>query len=106
MEDITLAKELIKRMNALIENPDVREAFGVLLKARTPLPNDSIGPHPTIQVLRSSEDDISLGFMGMLNGIVGAILDEGPQKGWGHISYALDDDGKLRGFAQVLAGEE
>ena len=105
MNDITLAKELIRRMNALIKDPDVRDAFKLLLKSHVPLPNDSIGPHPTIQVLRTDEDSVSLAFMGMLNGIVGAI-PEGRDAGWGHICYVLDDDGRLLRFEQVIARKE
>lgn len=105
MKDLTLAKELIKRMNKLIEDPDVRDAFGILLKSHVPLPNDNIGPHATIQVMRRDESTISLAFMGMLNGIVGAI-PEGQNAGWGHICYVLDDDGGLLRFEQILARKE
>ena len=105
-DDDSLAVELVNRFNAMIaEEPAVGVAIGLLLSARVRLPDETLRGHPTIQVC-SLEDGpvdngpIEVGFMGMLNGVVGA-LTEGKRKGWGHIAAIVEEGGHVSGFRLV-----
>lgn len=59
--------------------------------------NDLIRDNPTIQV----HQDGSFGFLGLLNGIVGAIPNEGSLQGWGFIAAVFDDAGRLQHFRRT-----
>ena len=95
MNDQDLAKEIIKRLNTLIEShPDVKRDVGKLIEARIPC-SQAVLEHPTIQ---ASE---GIGFLGLLNGLVGAITD-GNKKGWGYITAEFEDDMTLVRFRLTL----
>lgn len=85
-----LADVLIQRLNTLIEDSLVRHEIGVFLNSRLAC-SDRLLEHPTIQVVRTAEGaPTRLGFLGLLNGLVG-IIPEGPKKGWGLITAEFDD---------------
>ena len=88
MNDIELADEIIQRLNKLIGNEAVREALERLSLMRLELPDDSLAKHTTIQVLQK-EGELSLGFLGMLNGIVGSI-EGGDLDKCGYIAAVYD----------------
>jgi len=94
MKDVEIANEIIQRLNALIQDPRVREDVGRLLEVRV---NASLETceHPTIQV----HSDL-LGTLGLLNGITG-VIESGPKQGWGYITAVFDDDGKLMSFMRT-----
>lgn len=101
--DLALAQEIVDRLNALIQEPDARVALELLIGTRVLLPDSSLAVHPTIQVGRSDDSvnpspagRIDLGFLGMLNGIVG-VIPIGKRKGYGYISGQMEDD-RLIGF--------
>jgi hypothetical protein len=69
-----LADVVIERLNSLIEDEPARAALEKLCCGfRLDLPDDELADHPTIQILGSNDGKFSLGFLGMLNGIVGSI---------------------------------
>lgn len=94
-----LADLLIQRLNEIARvDPD---AMAALIKTRVPC-NDAMLRHPTVQVARqvgASDDAFEVGFLGMLNGIIG-VIEDGPRKGWGHIAAVMDDDGTLLRFGR------
>lgn len=72
MNDSDLADVLIDRLNKLIEDPAVREDVGRLIETRVPC-SDATLKHPTIQAQEGAPDSMgTVGFLGVLNGIVGA----------------------------------
>jgi hypothetical protein len=98
-----LADEIIARLNAMLVGVDsVRVALGLLIAARAELPDEAIAHHPTIQVGWIDEDDtkpIEIGFLGMLNGLVGIIEgDDEPRAGAGYISAWQERDGHISQF--------
>lgn len=105
-ENDSLAVELVNRLNAMIEaEPAVDVALGLLLSARVQLPDEALRDHPTIQVgsIKDGPVDsgpIEVGFMGMLNGIVG-VLPEGKRAGWGYIAAVVEKDGHVSRFSLV-----
>lgn len=105
MGDDELADELIRRLNDLIAEPDVRDFVEALINRRVPV-TQKVAEHPTIQV-GDRYGTTSAGLLGLLNGIVGSIPD-GPRKGWGLIAAIFDDESepqKLLSFARTdLAG--
>jgi len=94
--DQKLAVILIHRLNALLEaDPSLRETFGLLVRTRVTC-SDSVRDHETIQV--SVEEGCNyVGFLGMLNGIVGAIQQD-RFKGWGYIAAVVEEDGSVSTF--------
>lgn len=111
MTDTELADELIARLNALIEDEEIREAVEQLcLRQRAKVHGTALATHPTIQVIQEG-DLYLLGFLGLLNGVVGAIL-EGEDKGCGYIAalYAFTDaektDMKLTSFKRFDTRED
>ena len=98
MEDRKLAQEIVDRLNKLVEDPETLEALDALINARVPV-DPLLVDHPTIQV--SGDDDKPLvGFLGLLNGIVGA-----RSNGWGYVAAEYDTDDLLTGFS-VLQDED
>lgn len=71
MTDKELAIEIIDRLNNLIKNDDVRKLFEHAIETRT-IVSDSLLSHSTIQAWKVN-GDYCVGFLGLLNGIVGAI---------------------------------
>jgi hypothetical protein len=90
-----LADEIIKRLNLLINDPNIKNDIEKLINTRIKVSSETCN-HSTIQV-----DVGSLGFLGLLNGIVGT-LEHGSKQGWGYISAEFDDDGKLVKFCKTI----
>ena len=59
----------------------------------------AIADHPTIQVC-----DGTVGFLGLLNGIVGVLPEYSDRAGWGFISAEIDEAGRVLRF--VRTGED
>ena len=94
MLDEELAKEIVKRLNALIQHRDVRMDVAELIEMRI-LATVTTAEHSTIQVVEEGADlDSKVGFLGLLNGIVGTR----PQGKGGYISAYFDDSGNLTEF--------
>jgi len=103
--DALLAKEIIRRLNRLIENKDVRKDLSDLIENRIPC-TDTTLRHPTIQT-QTIEGSPHIGFLGMLNGIVG-VIPEGPRQGYGYIAGTFDgpDNEDLTGFRTTAPVEK
>jgi hypothetical protein len=103
MEDEVLADEIILRLNRLIKDPDIRKDLASLIETRV-FCSKTTADHPGIQV----DEDLAVGFLGMLNGIVG--VDPklvGPRRGWGYIAADYDDDTlELVGFKRVVNAKQ
>jgi hypothetical protein len=100
MTNEELADELITRLNAIIQDPQVRTDIGKLLETRVPCSQATLA-HPTIQaIIKKEADQGVIGFLGVLNGLAGTVR-EGRFQGWGHIAAQLDDDGHLIGFCRT-----
>ena len=97
IDDKTLAEELVRRLNGLIEEDDgdrhVRNFLGDLIEARVEVDPQFVEDHPTIQGNIEDDGKGYMGFLGLLNGMVGAMED-----GWGYVAAHFDDDGKLTHF--------
>lgn len=115
LNDAYLASELIERLNTLIVDPEIREDIGRLIESRV-VCSQTMMDHESIQVeaidpvrLKTRPGEGSrypterkppagmVGFLGVLNGLVGTIPD-GARKGWGFIAAEFSDDGKLERF--------
>jgi hypothetical protein len=112
MDDSELADVLIGRLNKLIENANVRKDIGVLIETRVACSQDTLD-HPSIQTEAMNMDGMRIkpgatpppgriGFLGVLNGLVGTIPEEGPKRGWGYITAEFDDDGQLLIFKKTV----
>lgn len=93
-----LADVLIERLNALISDPDVCKDVSRLIEQRVPC-SQKTAEHPTIQV-NSGARNRTVGFLGLLNGIVG-VLPDGPHQGWGFIMAVIDDNGQFVRFERT-----
>ena len=110
--DEELADAIINRLNKLCEDPEVRKDIAALIEERVSCSTATLN-HPTIQAqtidptkLRvkpgSPQPAGLVGFLGILNGLVG-IMPDGPRKGWGYIAadYADDEGTNLVGFQRT-----
>lgn len=107
MSDLWLARVLIARLNGLLrEEPSLGVALFLLCVNRVELPDRALVDHPTIQVAAPPEDKtdgpIELGFLGMLNGIVG-VIKRGKFEGWGYVT-AVFEDGRVTEFRMTTDG--
>jgi len=102
--DSDLADAVIARLNAIIQDPAIREDVGRLVEERI-LVGEQTAAHPTVQVQQNAAGDSVLGFLGLLNGVVGTIA-EGRLKGWGYIAAVFDDAGRLERFRRTDAVPE
>ncbi len=95
-----LAELLIARLNYLLESdPSLGETLGLLIRTRVTC-SDSLRGHDTIQV--SDEEGCTyVGFLGMLNGIVGAIPDDHEKAGWGYVMAIAEDDKTVSRFVNT-----
>lgn len=96
-KETELADLLIERLNMLIANDDVRKDIEALIATRIPCSQTTLD-HPTILAgWPTSAQDAGMpptfGFLGLLNGIVGALPD-GPRVGWGYITAFYDAEGE------------
>ncbi len=93
MLDHMLASVLCDRLNAMLDDEHVQRALYDLSQARVQVHRE-LGPHPTIQVDAES-GPYTVGFIGMLNGIVGALPDSHPDyPGWGLLTFHVDPKAK------------
>lgn len=101
-QDEALADQIIARLNDLVSDPNVRADLGALIEMRVPC-SETTCNHPTIQVHAAGPGDKSgtFGFLGVLNGLVGAIPEGHVKAGWGYITAVFSDDGKLEGFQKT-----
>jgi hypothetical protein len=100
MTDRELAVAIIDRLNALIVDEAIREDVGKLIDTRIAA-SQATANHPSIQVQDSHTSPVAnLGFLGLLNGIVG-VVPEGPNKGWGYIGSTFNVEGKLLRFIRM-----
>ena len=79
-------------------------AMGKLIADRVSC-NGTMADHPTIQVTLLEGGYTTVGFLGMLNGIIGAIPD-GPKAGWGYITAQIEEDGSCSGFLRTMSKVE
>ncbi len=90
LTDANLAKEVISRLNTLIARPAIRKDIETLLNVRVQASPETC-EHPTIQVHHDM-----LGFMGLLNGIIGV-----DNEGDGLVSaHSVHLSGELSFFAE------
>jgi hypothetical protein len=95
IDDVDLADEIIGRLNALIGDPPIRNDVHALIQQRIEV-TQACREHPTIQASSGR-----LGFLGLLNGIVGAVVD-GQYDGYGLIAAVIDDQtGQLVKFVRT-----
>jgi hypothetical protein len=93
MKDRELADEIIARLNKLIEHPDIRRDVAALIEQRVTCSQVTY-EHPTIQA-----SSALLGFLGLLNGLVGADPElKDTRVGWGYITACYDEAAELVRF--------
>lgn len=92
MTDLELADELIARLNDLIKDPVTCKAMEHLIAARIGV-SAELAQHQTIQVNVGNPSFPTVGFLGMLNGLVGT---NGVGRGFIHAAY--NDAGELVEF--------
>lgn len=97
MTDAELADLIIARLNDVLQYDS--EAVRRLIDSRVEC-NDALADHPTVQVRSREGEPHCVGFLGVLNGLVGTIQD-GPRKGWGFITAVVEDDGTISGFCRT-----
>jgi hypothetical protein len=102
MKDDELADEIIKRLNALIENDAVRKDIGALLERRVSCSEETLN-HQTIQALVGDSGALPVfGFLGLLNGIVGVDPElVGSTKGYGYITALWEGKDNLVCFQRT-----
>jgi hypothetical protein len=105
LTDEELADELVARLNKLIEDEDARFAVEeLILRGRVVLPDKNLGDHPTIQLAADGPDgSLTLGFLGLLNGIVGRIK-EGEFRNWGYIAAVGERDDEEEDYELIEFG--
>ena len=98
MNDRELAQEVVDRLNdLLVSHPEMQGFLTGFIELRHPAPTQLAVEHPTIQ----ATSDYQVGFLGVLNGLVGAIRNGSPVDGYGHIAAVYSDDENnpvLQGF--------
>jgi len=110
ISDSDLADAVVERLNDLIRDPKVRGDVERLVEERI-LVGEQTAVHGSIQVQQNAAGDSVLGFLGLLNGVIGVIKD-GSLKGWGYVAAVYDGGGRLERFRRadakppVLSGSE
>lgn len=92
-----MADQFILVLNELIDSD--QKAIEALIEFRVPC-DGMLADHPTVQVSQDKED-CKVGFLGILNGLVG-VIETGPKTGWGLITAVFDDSGKLQRFQRTV----
>ena len=105
MTNQELANELIRRLNELIVDPQVKSTVGSLIETRVKVPYRD---HASIIVsinespLEGADSaSYEVGLLGLLNGVVGRIGGDGPHHAYGLITAQFDDDGFLEHFKRT-----
>lgn len=92
-----LAEVLIHRLNDLLaDEPTLGETLGRLIAMRV-VCSRSVAAHPTIQAA-TEDSGFNVGFLGILNGMVGAIPKGQHREGWGYVMAVLEQDGSVSSF--------
>jgi hypothetical protein len=80
----------------MLKEPVVAEAIRQLIVNRIKVddPYGKLRDHPTIQVTDLGEGVTEVGFLGLLNGIVG-VFSDGPREGWGLIAAETPEKNPL-----------
>ena len=102
MSDALLADEIIARLNRLIQDEAVRNDVWRLMETRIVV-SSGTAAHGSIQVQTDDANfpgSPAMGFLGLLNGIIGTI-PTGKFRDWGFIAAVYDDDGKLVRFQRT-----
>jgi len=94
-----MADQFILVLNELLDAN--REAIEALVEFRVPC-DEMLAQHPTVQV-NQDENGYGIGFLGVLNGLVG-VIKSGPRTGWGLITAVFEVDNKLVRFQRTNAG--
>jgi hypothetical protein len=89
--------EVVAYLNELVSLD--RDAMEHLIETRVRC-NDKIVEHPTVQVMKGEDGNMTVGLLGILNGLVGTQPDESSKPGWGFIAASYDD-GKLVKFVRI-----
>lgn len=101
-EDEDLADTIIARLNALCADDVIQGALEKLIELTVSLPPEAAS-HLTVQV-RTKENSgrvsCSVGFLGVLNGLVG-VIPIGKYKDWGYIAAVYNDAGTLEKFVRT-----
>jgi hypothetical protein len=100
-----LAEVLIHRLNHLLdEDATLGETLGLLMRARV-MCSRSVSESDTIQV-HEDGGAFYVGFLGMLNGIVGAIPEGEYRAGWGYVMAIVESDGSVSSFVNTRHHKE
>jgi hypothetical protein len=91
MNDKDLAEEIVARLNRLLKDVTIHKDIEKLIETRISVTPETCN-HPTIQVYNTQ-----LGFLGLLNGIVG-VIPSGRREGSGYIGAQFGEEGNLVGF--------
>ncbi len=91
IDDESLAKAIIERLNRIIADPAIRADVQALLAQRVPC-SEATADHPTVQV---DGQTMTLGVLGLLNGLCGT-LEGGARDGWGRIVAHYGREGLIR----------
>ena len=98
MSDGDLADVVITRLNAILSSSEeVRSDIERLVETRIPCSPGTLA-HPTIQAVGNPSGGFTIGFLGLLNGLVGVRPDS-----TGHIAAEFGDspDGRLERFVRT-----
>ena len=90
IRDSITIEDAIDLLNQLVASDP--EAAHNLVEQRVEC-TERIREHPTIIVYQPDGEKLTVGFLGVLNGMFGADED-----GWGPIAAVFEDDGKLSRF--------
>lgn len=101
LSDSELADQIIARLNELIRDPKIRHDVGQLIETRVVV-GEQTAAHSAIQVQHNAEGDNTLGFLGMLNGVIG-IIPDGKLHGWGYVAAVFNDAHELERFRRTDA---
>lgn len=86
-----LAEVLVGRLNSMVARQPGRHALAWLIETRIQVWRELLD-YPTIQVMDDPERGPVVGFLEMLNGLVGTIGGDGAHADWGLISAVRDGD--------------
>lgn len=91
-----LANLLIERLNEIAKHDPV--AMGKLIDARVEC-NEALADHPSVQV-HVHDGPPTVGFLGMLNGIIG-VVGHGSRQHHGLVTAVCEDDGSVSHFRRT-----
>ncbi len=93
-----LAERIAKLLNDVIDETDPEE-LGIFLAHRVSC-SRALADHPTVQVLTEEDGTLSVGILGLLNGLVGVDAE-----GRGIVAVEIDEDDGRSARAIVLDRE-